>query len=324
VFGASMALGAFLAGMVVAQSPVSHQAAADALPLCSGWVVLSEKRTRRIAIRHVESGRVGALHPLDAEPGPLALDAEHRRLFTTLGTQQAFVEIDRPSGAMSVHPMASWPVGLLVGPGGDLYIFSRATSRDYVSRLTPGAAVLEGPWQISSGSPALTPDGEIILGDASSARLRRYALDPAVGVTLQQSRSFSVEGYYPVPPPVVSPDGAHLVYAVAPVTGWDILDLDPLDFLVEGPRWQTLQTYAPVAFAFDPSSSLLASVHSTSVLLFDVATHALRGSRVITPCSAASEGVAFSQGGSLVVARERCGSFPFETGRLHWQRLPLE
>src|SRR5690606_27412129 len=32
VFGASMALGAFLAGMVVAQSPVSHQAAADALP----------------------------------------------------------------------------------------------------------------------------------------------------------------------------------------------------------------------------------------------------------------------------------------------------
>jgi CPA2 family monovalent cation:H+ antiporter-2 len=40
LFGASMALGAFLAGMVVAQSPVSHQAAADALPLRDAFSVL--------------------------------------------------------------------------------------------------------------------------------------------------------------------------------------------------------------------------------------------------------------------------------------------
>jgi CPA2 family monovalent cation:H+ antiporter-2 len=40
LFGASMALGAFLAGMVVGQSPVSHQAAADALPLRDAFSVL--------------------------------------------------------------------------------------------------------------------------------------------------------------------------------------------------------------------------------------------------------------------------------------------
>lgn len=39
-FGASMALGAFLAGMVVAQSKLSHQAAADALPLRDAFAVL--------------------------------------------------------------------------------------------------------------------------------------------------------------------------------------------------------------------------------------------------------------------------------------------
>jgi CPA2 family monovalent cation:H+ antiporter-2 len=39
-FGASMALGAFLAGMMVGQSPVSHQAAADALPLRDAFAVL--------------------------------------------------------------------------------------------------------------------------------------------------------------------------------------------------------------------------------------------------------------------------------------------
>ncbi len=39
-FGASMALGAFLAGMVVAQSPVSQQAAADALPMRDAFAVL--------------------------------------------------------------------------------------------------------------------------------------------------------------------------------------------------------------------------------------------------------------------------------------------
>lgn len=40
VFGASLALGAFLAGMVVGQSPVSHQAAADALPMRDAFAVL--------------------------------------------------------------------------------------------------------------------------------------------------------------------------------------------------------------------------------------------------------------------------------------------
>jgi CPA2 family monovalent cation:H+ antiporter-2 len=39
-FGASMALGAFLAGMVVGQSSVSQQAAADALPLRDAFAVL--------------------------------------------------------------------------------------------------------------------------------------------------------------------------------------------------------------------------------------------------------------------------------------------
>jgi CPA2 family monovalent cation:H+ antiporter-2 len=39
-FGASMALGAFLAGMMVGQSPVSQQAAADALPLRDAFAVL--------------------------------------------------------------------------------------------------------------------------------------------------------------------------------------------------------------------------------------------------------------------------------------------
>jgi CPA2 family monovalent cation:H+ antiporter-2 len=40
LFGASMALGAFIAGMVVGQSPVSQQAAADALPLRDAFAVL--------------------------------------------------------------------------------------------------------------------------------------------------------------------------------------------------------------------------------------------------------------------------------------------
>lgn len=40
LFGASVALGAFLAGMVVAQSPASHQAASDILPLRDAFSVL--------------------------------------------------------------------------------------------------------------------------------------------------------------------------------------------------------------------------------------------------------------------------------------------
>ncbi|MFN5496350.1 MAG: cation:proton antiporter [bacterium] len=40
IFGASVALGAFLAGIVVAQSPVRHAAAADALPMRDAFAVL--------------------------------------------------------------------------------------------------------------------------------------------------------------------------------------------------------------------------------------------------------------------------------------------
>ncbi len=40
LFGASVALGAFLAGLVVAQSPLSHQAAADAMPMRDAFAVL--------------------------------------------------------------------------------------------------------------------------------------------------------------------------------------------------------------------------------------------------------------------------------------------
>lgn len=40
LFGASVALGAFLAGMVVAQSPVSHQAASNVLPMRDAFAVL--------------------------------------------------------------------------------------------------------------------------------------------------------------------------------------------------------------------------------------------------------------------------------------------
>jgi CPA2 family monovalent cation:H+ antiporter-2 len=40
IFGASMALGAFLAGVVVGQSELSHQAAADALPMRDAFAVL--------------------------------------------------------------------------------------------------------------------------------------------------------------------------------------------------------------------------------------------------------------------------------------------
>jgi len=40
VFGVSFALGAFLAGAVVSESDMSHQAAADALPLRDAFAVL--------------------------------------------------------------------------------------------------------------------------------------------------------------------------------------------------------------------------------------------------------------------------------------------
>ncbi len=87
IFGASMVLGAFLAGMVVGQSKVSHQAAADALPMRDAFAVLvfvtvgirrGAKRTRgeRDRTHRPESALVPAHRPSRGmaarSPGPLA------------------------------------------------------------------------------------------------------------------------------------------------------------------------------------------------------------------------------------------------------------
>jgi CPA2 family monovalent cation:H+ antiporter-2 len=58
LFGASMALGAFLAGMVVGQSKVSHQAAADALPMRDAFAVLFF-----VTVGMMFDGRVLLAHP---------------------------------------------------------------------------------------------------------------------------------------------------------------------------------------------------------------------------------------------------------------------
>jgi monovalent cation:H+ antiporter-2, CPA2 family len=60
-FGASMALGAFLAGTVVGQSRVSHQAAADALPMRDAFAVLF----------FVSVGMLFDFGPILAQPGLL-------------------------------------------------------------------------------------------------------------------------------------------------------------------------------------------------------------------------------------------------------------
>lgn len=61
LFGVSMALGAFLAGMVVGQTEVSHQAAADALPMRDAFAVLFFVSVGMLFDPHVIVGELGLL-----------------------------------------------------------------------------------------------------------------------------------------------------------------------------------------------------------------------------------------------------------------------
>jgi CPA2 family monovalent cation:H+ antiporter-2 len=60
-FGVSMALGAFLAGMVVGQTEVSHQAAADALPMRDAFAVLFFVSVGMLFDPHIVIGQPGLL-----------------------------------------------------------------------------------------------------------------------------------------------------------------------------------------------------------------------------------------------------------------------
>lgn len=96
LFGASMALGAFLAGMVVGQSPVSSQAAADALPLRNAFAVLFFTS-------------VGMLF----DPGFLV--REPLLVLAGLG----IVMVGKPLAAMAIVAVIGYPArtGLVVGLG---------------------------------------------------------------------------------------------------------------------------------------------------------------------------------------------------------------
>ena len=62
VFGVSFALGAFLAGLVVGESDMSHQAAADALP--------AARRVRRAVLRVGRDAARPGLPPREPAAGP--------------------------------------------------------------------------------------------------------------------------------------------------------------------------------------------------------------------------------------------------------------
>jgi CPA2 family monovalent cation:H+ antiporter-2 len=96
LFGASMALGAFLAGMVVGQSPVSQQAGADALPLRDAFGVLF-------------FASVGMLFD------PMFVVREPLFVLATLG----IVMIGKPLAALAIVAIMGYPLrtGLTVAMG---------------------------------------------------------------------------------------------------------------------------------------------------------------------------------------------------------------
>ena len=140
VFGVSMALGAFLAGMVVGRSDYSLRAASDALPMRDAFAVLffvsvGHAARSGVAARFALAVRGHARDRPDHQPG------RRRSLFMWAVRQPFKASADRGDRARAdrrvlLHPVDAWPRARPLHDGGDQHASSpRRSSRSSLNPL---------------------------------------------------------------------------------------------------------------------------------------------------------------------------------------------
>jgi hypothetical protein len=299
----------------------------DMVPLCSGWVLLSDRSDDTVKLINIADGAISKTYGLLAKPGEMALDATNEMLYVTLEAKPAIAKIDLATGTVSEINIGNPALDITLGDDGNLFAIVQVGTSwwdrpiliiDPVQELVINEII---PSSQASGAQLLDYDevnGFLITGDkgGSPSSLTRYVYQDG-GLTEDEYLWNAGSNGQDLR---VSADGQHLAFACGGGngTGYTIFDFAPDNFTAVNDEWNT-GAY-PRSVDFDATSTLLAALNYDEILVFDVNNKTLLHNYRpdLTNCSYSTmETVRFSRGGEIVYSFTNCG-FDDDSGRLIW------
>jgi len=293
-------------------------ASSDFEPLCSGWILTTDRFSDLVRIANVTDGREAARIPLSSHPGDIELDALRRRLYVALPNENALARIDLNDGSTDVIPMPGPVFSMTLGSDGGLLV---AMDRNYEGTLywlAEGATAAVGGWPIGGRLIRWNPvHAELVAvrKGLSPVRMLRYGFDATGGPVLRQT-NFQAGGN--AQDLTISPDGEHVALAdgAGNLGGYTIADYVATN--IESYRGQWATGAYPRAVAFDAASERLLASNGGALLVFDVLSFAEQWRWTLPACGYGGvRGVGFSSGGAIALLRQTCGIHE-DTTRYHW------
>ncbi|MCP5039465.1 MAG: hypothetical protein GY944_00460 [bacterium] len=287
--------------------------ALDLIPLCDGWVIVSQQEPRGFSFYNAVDDRMARFFPLPLIPRHMALDAESKLLYVVYsGSNEGGVVFDLVSEEFSPIEGNLRADDIAVVPGEGLVIINPYT----ISRagelfwLPVGESTPLGPWPFTARGIEVDPVNGDIFGIAEDGyHLDRYSFDETTGPTLLESTE--IEWAWDLE---VSPDGS----LVVPIGSWDLGDewavsgFDGADISSPLGPW-IVDSSLIKAIGFDLTSERMLTYSGRFALVFDTTTYEelsrFRGSACGTDIDAAG----FSRGGDIAFTLYSC-----HRGRESW------
>lgn len=249
----------------------------DLVPLCSGWVIVTDTNEDKVNIEWVFGNRKGATYSLPANPGHMMLDDENKVLYVSLNSNDV-AAIDLVSNAINLFSADGVITDMALGPANSLLVMT--TSSTMAFDRTSGTAL--GSWDIDGSMIVFNPERNEIISAVqgnSPSSVYRYSFDLTLGATLlESSRSLGSNGQ----DLELSGDNQHLVFTAGSGngSGYTIYDLDPSNLTNWYGEWES-GAY-PQSAAFSLNSDVLVTKNHANLLVYSTADYTLINSAEIS------------------------------------------
>jgi len=303
----------------------------DVVPLCDGWVYVSDREAKHVQLLNVFTGEVRQTYALPAGGGFLTLDAEAALLYVTLyqpeEMAQDLARIDLKSGQVGTVKLGMPAASAALLDDGFVFVYlydNHGTPPEVYAILDRAGSVrttIEVPWQdwlfnglpVVAWSPLLK---RLYLGTLGSVKLVKASVDT-------QALTVSLEQETPVPGTGIdlriSADGKHLLHAMMeqslPV--WD-----PKDLTAPPSEWSAIYYPSGVDFNADGSRVAVADVDKDHQFESRVAVYRASDRKLLAGpvwLQLPQTRLRFSRGGRILFSVDR----PTGTNALHWWVPPL-
>jgi len=292
----------------------------EIIPLCAGNVLYQNQVTNQIGLVNLVTQTVVNTWQLSSKPTHMVLDSNSQYLYVALSGSNNIAKMDVTSASTTVTniPISAAARWLALTNSGVLLVNLAqpgfySGNIDVVNTNTNSwVTTISGSFSIMMSYNPNT--NELLTADwgLSPVTKRRYLFNSGANtLTLEESTMANSQGngkYL-----TLSPDYLHMSVSEGGgnVSGYGLVDFSTTALTSTSGTF-SVGAY-PEATAFSPDSSTLLATNTTSLEIFNVATHALTetASPDLSACSLASiSRVAFSQGGGLVFAYSYCGVSP--------------